>query len=109
MFEFEQGNYPDYLGYHLRENFEEWYATQNQRLSFSKIEDLSIVTDGIFSFQPFDVDEYDMASNREIIDWLLKDSTFEQYPAMLKKKLLYIEKTWGLKPSDDLSIVRLMF
>ena len=109
LFEYEQNNQPDYLGYHLRESFEEWYVLQNQRLSFSQIEDLSIATDGIFSFKPFDVGEYETAGADEIIDWLLKDRAFEGHEVMLKKKVLFIEKMYGLKPSDDLSVVRILF
>jgi hypothetical protein len=30
FFEFEQNNKPDYLGYHLQEDFDTWYANQQQ-------------------------------------------------------------------------------
>ncbi|MGB0929301.1 MAG: protein phosphatase 2C domain-containing protein [Chitinophagales bacterium] len=109
LFEYEQDNHPDYLGYHLQENFEEWYALQKQRLSFSEVQDLSIATDGIFSFQPFDVGVYEAVTAAEIVDWLLKGKEFEEHKVMLKKKVKYIEKTWGLKPSDDLSMIRVVF
>jgi len=33
FFEFDQENKPDYIGYHLQENFEEWFALQKQKLS----------------------------------------------------------------------------
>jgi len=39
------------LGYHLTENFEEFYKNQHQKLSISNFEDLSISTDGIFTFK----------------------------------------------------------
>jgi serine/threonine protein phosphatase PrpC len=41
-FEYEQNDKPDYLGYHLDEDFENWYSGQKQRLSLSNITDLSI-------------------------------------------------------------------
>ena len=46
--EYEQDNKPDYLGYHLDKDFEEWFQTQEQKLSLTHINDLSISTDGIF-------------------------------------------------------------
>ena len=52
--EYDQVNTPDYLGYHLHIDFEEWFQKQNQKLSLTNIENLSISTDGIFSFKKFD-------------------------------------------------------
>jgi len=106
--EYEQDNKPDYLGYHLSGKFEDWYEKQNQRLRLSKIEDLSISTDGIFTFKKFDAEEYDQVTESEIIDYLLIDRQEKESKNMLLKKIIRIEKKWGLKPSDDLTIIRLM-
>ena len=54
LIEFEQDNRPDYLGYHLNETFETWFANQKQRISRSGIEDFSLSTDGIFTFSKYD-------------------------------------------------------
>ena len=105
--EFEQDNKPDYFGYHLDENFEKWYASQNQRISAKQIQDLSICTDGIFTFQRFDNQEYQSADN--VIDFLLNDNEGFENQNMLKKKVSEIEKNWGLKPTDDLGIIRIIF
>ena len=51
LFEFEQNDKPDYLGYHLDEDFLTWYAGQKQRISVQEIKDFSIATDGIFTFR----------------------------------------------------------
>ncbi|RZK27449.1 MAG: stage II sporulation protein E (SpoIIE), partial [Hymenobacter sp.] len=51
LMEFDQDNKPDYIGYHLREDFETWYSHQKQKLSFNKANDISITTDGIFTFE----------------------------------------------------------
>jgi len=51
--EYEQENKPDYLGYHLAKNFDIWYAQQTQSLSLDNVQDLSIATDGIFTFKGF--------------------------------------------------------
>ncbi|MFK7771989.1 MAG: protein phosphatase 2C domain-containing protein [Saprospiraceae bacterium] len=105
--EFEQDNKPDYFGYHLDEDFEEWYASQNQKISAQKIQDLSICTDGIFTFQKFDNQKYQSSEN--VIDFLLKNKDGFENQNMIRKKIFEIEKNWGLKPTDDLGIIRLIF
>ncbi len=105
--EFEQDNKPDYFGYHLGEDFEEWYASQNQKISAQQIQDLSICTDGIFTFQKFDNQKYPSSEN--VIDFLLKDKDGFENQNMLKKKVFEIERNWGLKPTDDLGIIRIIF
>ena len=50
VYEYEQDDKPDYLGYHLSENFEDWYKSQGQTLSISNFTDLSICTDGMYTF-----------------------------------------------------------
>jgi len=106
--EYEQGDKPDYLGYHLAEKFDDWFDAQTQQLSIKNIRDLSIATDGIFTFKNFDNHDYQSISGEEIIDFLLIDKPKEYAENMLHKKLLHIEKRWGLKPSDDLSIIRVI-
>ncbi|MFK8010136.1 MAG: protein phosphatase 2C domain-containing protein [Saprospiraceae bacterium] len=107
IIEFEQDNKPDYFGYHLEEDFEKWYTSQKQRISAEQIQDLSICTDGIFTFQKFDNQKYQSAEN--VIDFLLKDKDGFENKNMLKKKVFEIEKNWGLKPTDDLGIIRIIF
>ncbi|MFK7904634.1 MAG: protein phosphatase 2C domain-containing protein [Chitinophagales bacterium] len=107
-FEYEQDNHPDYLGYHLGVDFEVWYGSQKQRLSLESIEDLSIVTDGIFTFKRFDEGEYEELEAASVMDFLLKDKTWSDSQSMLQKKMRFMEKNYGLKPTDDLAIVRLV-
>lgn len=107
VIEYEQDDKPDYLGYHLNEDFEEWYSLQKQKQSIEQIQDFSISTDGIFTFKRFDHQEYQ--PSRDLIDFLLKDNVGSQNQNMLKKKVFEIEKNWGLKPSDDLGIIRIIF
>lgn len=106
--EYEQGDKPDYLGYHLAEEFDDWFDAQIQRLSAENIYDLSITTDGIFTFKKFDNEYYESISDGELIDFLLIEKEEEYTKNMLQKKLLHIKKRWGLKPSDDLSIIRII-
>lgn len=104
LFEFEQENIPDYLGYHLQEDFEMWFNAQNQKLSRVDINSFSLATDGIFTFQKIDNKIYDAPQN--LIDFLLVDVDGASNPNMLDRKMRQIESTLGLKPTDDLAIVR---
>lgn len=70
IIEYEQEDRPDYLGYHLGKNFETWYSSQSQRNTIRGFKDLSICTDGIFSFKNFRQPP-EQKSETEIIDFLL--------------------------------------
>ncbi|HEY4287800.1 MAG TPA: protein phosphatase 2C domain-containing protein [Puia sp.] len=48
--EFDQDNKPDYLGFHLHEDFDTWYAKQTQKIYIYTVQDVSIATDGITFF-----------------------------------------------------------
>jgi hypothetical protein len=106
LIEFEQDNRPDYLGYHLNENFEAWLTNQKQRISRSGIDDFSLSTDGIFTFNRFDSAQYIGAGN--IIDTLLINDEGSDNSNMLNSKMINIKTNWGLKPMDDLAIVRVI-
>lgn len=107
LIEFEQDNKPDYLGYHLTGDFEKWFAGQEQKLSLTDIEDISIATDGIFTFSIFDNVVYEKCEI-DLIEILLKGKEDTQNPRMLIKELNKIEEKWGLRPTDDLGIIRLI-
>ena len=68
---------------------------------------LSLSTDGIFTFSKFDQGIYPEISTEALIDFLLNSDEDESNEKMLFKKLIKIEKDWGLKPTDDLGIVRI--
>ncbi len=106
LYEYEQDNKPDYLGYHLDKNFEQWFQNQSQTLNFKNVQDLSICTDGIFTFKNFDGKAYEQMSEKKILDYLLIDDKGAQEENMLKKKILELEQNFGLLPSDDLTIIR---
>lgn len=106
--EYDQENTPDYIGYHLGENFEYWLTNQTQKLSLDKVSDLSISTDGIFTFSSYNKEEYSEIGADELIEYLLIDQVDIENERMLIKKLREIEKKWGLRPTDDLGIVRVI-
>lgn len=105
---FDQDNTPDYLGYHLRENFTSWYINQDQKLYFENVKDLSLSTDGIFTFYPYQGEEPEAIAESYILDFLLKDQSELTNERMFTKKLLQLERTYNVKPTDDLGIVRMV-
>jgi len=107
--EFDQDNKPDYVGYHLNEYFEEWYAQQSQTLSIKNCSDLSLASDGIFTFKKFDQQNYPPISETELVDFLLQDKTQDEAQNLLKKKIILIKQEYGLMPSDDLTVIRVLF
>jgi len=107
FYEYEQDDRPDYLGYHLEEEFSNWYDCQSQKLSLKNVEDISIATDGIFTFKNFDGKVYDSIEASEIVHSFLVDGKGSDHDLMLNHKLTEIENGYGLKPSDDLTIIRI--
>ena len=103
---FERDNKPDYLAYHLKEKFEDWYSNQTQKILFSKLEDVSIATDGVLSFIPFKKTDY----GEQIIpaDYLLHDKSQLDSEEMLSLKLKKLEHHYGMKPADDLAMIRII-
>lgn len=101
---FDQDNKPDYLGFHLGRDFEGWYAAQHQKIYINSISDVSIATDGIGLFSRFTTQEIPTINPAE---FLLNDCTYAEKADMLELKLKELEHQYGLKPGDDLAIVRL--
>lgn len=105
-FEYEQNDKPDYLGYHLSEDFETWYSDQNQRLSLSSFKDLSICTDGIFTFKNLK-ETSNQLPEEAILDFLLKDLEGGEYDSFLDRKIRDLEEKENLV-TDDLAIIRVI-
>jgi hypothetical protein len=105
--EFEQNNKPDYFGYHLDEDFERWFESQGQRMSIEQAKDVSLATDGILSFEQFDF--RDESQDVDVAHFLLLDPSFAESEQMLFRKMLILEKEYGLKPLDDLAVIRVIF
>ncbi|MBW4360240.1 protein phosphatase 2C domain-containing protein [Flavobacterium taihuense] len=103
--EFEQDNKPDYLGFHLSEDFETFYNSQKQKIEFNKITDLSISTDGIFTFEQLAPNKSKEEIN--VIEFLTTEKTNCEKDEMLNLKLKILENEFGLKPTDDFSIIRI--
>ena len=104
--EFEQDNKPDYLGFHLGEDFDNWYNNQYQKIFFDKIEDISIATDGIFMFTQ--VKKVETTDTINALEFLVLDNSNTENTEMLSWKLKKLENNFGLKPTDDLAIIRII-
>lgn len=104
VIEFQQDNRPDYLGYHLDMDFETWFAAQSQKRYFQNIEDFSISTDGIFTFGGFD----NRQLQKNAVEYLLVNRAWVHHEDMFGIKLRDMEINDGLKPSDDLAMIRLV-
>ena len=107
IIEYEQGDKPDYLAYHLQENFTVWYENFTQKLSLKNVEDLSIMTDGIYTFKRLGKST-DYEETSKMIDYLSIDKNATNHEDMLKGKMIFLEKENLLKPMDDLAIIRII-
>ncbi len=104
--EFDQGNKPDYLAYHLGEDFDIWYDGQSQRLSYTGFSDFSMATDGILTFQNLK-DPSRQKPEKEIIEFFMVDPEGAEHANFLTRKVRALEEQDHLV-TDDLAVVRLI-
>lgn len=102
--EFDQNDKPDYLGYHLNKDFNIWFENHSQFISIQEFKDLSICTDGIYSFKNLKSKEK-QKSEDEIANFFMADKIGEFPDNLLDRKILSLEKE-GYIPTDDLAIIR---
>lgn len=104
--EYEQDDKPDYLGYHLFDDFENWFNNQKQRLTITDFKDLSICTDGIFTFRNLD-DKKKQKPEKEIIEYLLMDNEGSEFDNFLDRKIRFLKNDCHHLVTDDLAIIRI--
>lgn len=104
--EFQQDNKPDYLGYHLQDDFKIWYEENTQKMTLGNIHDLTISTDGIYTFKAFNTATYPSLSEDHILEMFFKNKVDVDNKQMLKNILHQIEEEHGLRPSDDITMIR---
>lgn len=105
--DYDQKDKPDYLGYHLHEDFDTWWSGQDQKCSISHFKDLSLCTDGIFSFKNL-ANTQETKNAEEFAQHLLVDKYCSEQENFLNRKLIKIERSWSHVPTDDLGIVRIL-
>ena len=103
---YEQDDKPDYLGYHLADDFEAWDGSQKQNLTVPNFMDLSICTDGIFSFKNLE-NKYKQKSEDDIIRYLLVDDEWSEFDNFLDRKVRVLKDQWNHLVTDDLAIIRI--
>lgn len=105
--EYEQDDKPDYLAYHLNADFETWYDAHPQKLSVPFFTDLSICTDGIYTFRNFE-NPLQQKTETEIKAYLLEDLEGAESVHFLQNKVLSLKGDCNHVVTDDLAIVRLV-
>ncbi|RXM50182.1 MULTISPECIES: protein phosphatase 2C domain-containing protein [unclassified Chryseobacterium] len=103
--EFDRDNKPDYFAYHLNANFEDWYLSQTQKIFFEHLDDISIATDGILSFAKV---KKTGSESINCVEYLMTAPQNDTSEEMLSKKIKILEHQYGMKPTDDLAIIRLI-
>lgn len=106
LIEYDQKDKPDYLGYHLADNFNHWYNNLKQKVSISGFKDLSICTDGIFTFKNLENKSMQKSEN-EIIQYLLVDNEGIEFDNFLDRKIRILKDEWNHLVTDDLAIIRI--
>jgi hypothetical protein len=106
--EYDSNNKPDYIGYHLNMDKHLWLQTKTHRKSIESVHDLSISTDGIHTFRNFDGKTYPKISQEDIFHAFFTDQEDLNNPNKLKRTLWEIKEKYGLAPSDDLTIIRVV-
>jgi len=106
IIEYEQDDKPDYLGYHLNDDFHKWYDSQSQKLSVSGFKDLSICTDGIYTFKNLE-NKTKQKTEDDIIQHLLIDNENSEFDNFLDRKIRFLKEKWNHIVTDDLAIIRI--
>jgi hypothetical protein len=104
--EIDQQNRPDYLGYHLEDNFEEWLGALENKILFESPQEIAIASDGVATFQTL---KTDLPENLNPLLYLLEDDSMAQVPQMLTRKFNILNTQHGYRPYDDVSIIRVKF
>ncbi len=104
--EFDHDNKPDYIGFHLTENFDGWFSSQTQKAYFDGVKDITIATDGILTFTK--IAEAKSAKQIDPVACMIEEKTNVENEDMLQLKLKMLEHVYGLKPTDDLALIRIV-
>ncbi len=99
--EFEQNNQPDYLAYHLGMEPDNWYQKLNPAITIDNINQLTLATDGIHSFEAIHPD-YEMEQKIHIPNYLTGSHDLNLY-----QRFRIIESEWKFAPVDDLALVQI--
>lgn len=107
----DQDNRPDYASYYLDklsdiEYFNYWFE-QLDKFSATAINDISIASDGILTFQKNGILADTDKMNINPTDYLLKDTYLIKNRSMLRRKCNILKNKHSLENYDDISIIRI--
>ncbi|MEZ4684535.1 MAG: protein phosphatase 2C domain-containing protein [Bacteroidia bacterium] len=105
LIDIDQQNKPDYLAYHLNEDFETWYSSHDQFFSFSNIQQLVVSTDGPGAIRKMEPQKPDYEG--DMLRYLFLDPEFADVPRGMYKKLELLEQRHGLVATDDIAMVKI--
>jgi len=105
LIEVDQDNRPDYMAYHLKEDFDEWFAQAGSTFTFQNLSQLYLATDGIGSFHPMKSKAPDFEAS--LPEFFLFGDT--SYPALgtFDKRKHYLKERHGIVATDDIAIIHL--
>ncbi len=101
-YDFESNDKPNYLAYHLKDSFKNWYDNQTQKITVPNFKTLSLATDGIFAFKNLK-NSKTLTSEEEIINFLVH----EEKSMTLTSKINVLEKNFDYVPTDDIAIIKI--
>ncbi|WP_231915353.1 protein phosphatase 2C domain-containing protein [Lewinella sp. 4G2] len=103
IYEYDQSNRPDYVGYHLDEIFEDWFSDQRQILSTTFEKSISISSDGIFTFSDdFDEPVRNIRQRQIIADLMIRVNPDQR--SIQNKMDGYLDNE-NLSTNDDVAVV----
>ena len=105
IIEIEQGNRPNYMAYHLAEDFDGWYAGEQNSFGFNDIQQLIICSDGVVSFEKMDKSKPD--PDQSVESYLLMNTEFEETQHPFDKRIEKLNESHGFIGTDDISIIYL--
>ena len=108
-----QNNQPDYIAYHIDKitdkiSFSIWYDMFVKKYDVEKLKDVTISTDGIFSFFKHGKTNKNVEEEIKPADYLTKNVEMLGNKAMLGRKSNILKKLHFLHNYDDLGIIRIV-
>ena len=105
IIEIEQGNRPNYLAYHLAEDFDEWFVSEKNYFEFADIRRLIIASDGVLSFEK--MEKARPTPRQPLESYILNDIEFEDTQHPFEKRIEKLKDQFGFIGMDDISIIRM--
>ncbi|MEL6135171.1 MAG: protein phosphatase 2C domain-containing protein [Bacteroidota bacterium] len=103
--DWDQENKPDYIGYHLKEDFDVWYESQQQVRLYRDIHEFVIASDGVAAFEH--LNKQARGYPGDVVSFLLREDVFPDSKRPLDKKIAQLEESYGEIATDDVAIIQM--